>query len=65
MPDSQFDLFLIHGGMMREGLKSEEALAFIVRSKLATPEDVAWLVEHRAFSKAAARVAKESIDGER
>ena len=35
MTDSQFDLFLIHGGMMAEGLKSEEALAFIVRSQLA------------------------------
>ena len=61
MTDSQFDLFLIHGGMMREGLKSEEALAFIVRSKLATAADVAWLVEHRAMSQAAAKVAKEAL----
>ena len=63
MTDSQFDLFLIHGGMMRGGLKSEEALAFIVRSKLATAEDVAWLVEHRAMSQAAAKVAKERLHG--
>ena len=63
MTDTQFDLFLIHGGMMREGLKSEEALAFIVRSKLATAEDVAWLVEHRAMSQAAAKVAKERLHG--
>ena len=59
MTDSQFDLWMIHGGMMAEGLKSEEALAFIVRSQLATAEDVAWLVERNAFSKAAAEVAKQ------
>ena len=35
MTDSQFDLWMIHGGMMAEGLKSEEALAFILRSQLA------------------------------
>ena len=63
MTDTQFDLFLIHGGMMSEGLKSEVALAFILRSKLATPEDIAWLVEHRAMSAAAAKVAKEKLHG--
>ena len=63
MTDSQFDLFLMHGGMMSEGLKSNEALAFIVRSQLATPEDVAWLVEKNAYSAAAAKVAKEKFDG--
>ena len=31
MTDSQFELFLMHGGMMSEGLKSNEALAFKVR----------------------------------
>ena len=65
MTDSQFELFMMHGGMMSEGLKSEEALAFILRGQLATAADIAWLVERNAFSKAAARVAKESIDGER
>ncbi len=63
MTDSQFELFLMHGGMMSEGLKSNEALAFIVRSELATPEDVAWLVEKNAYSAAAAKVAKEKFDG--
>ena len=48
---------------MSEGLKSNEALAFIVRSQLATPEDVAWLVEKNAYSAAAAKVAKEKFDG--
>ena len=65
MTDSQFELFLMHGGMMSEGLKSNEALAFIVRSELATPEDVAWLVEKNAYSAAAAKVAKEKFDGQR
>ena len=63
MTDSQFELFLMHGGMMSEGLKSNEALAFIVRSELATPEDVAWLVEKNAYSAAAAKVSKEKLDG--
>ena len=63
MTDSQFELFLMHGGMMSEGLKSNEALAFIVRSQLATPEDVAWLVEKNAYSAAAPKVAKEKFDG--
>ena len=63
MTDSQFELFLMHGGMMSEGLKSNEALAFIVRSQLATAEDVAWLVEKNAYSAAAAKVAKEKFDG--
>ena len=64
MTDSQFELFMMHGGMMSEGLKSEEALAFILRAELATPEDIAWLVERHSFSKAAADVArKEAVNG--
>ena len=59
MTDSQFELFIMHGGMMSEGLKSEEALAFILRAQLATAEDVAWLIERHSFSKAAAEVAKQ------
>jgi len=61
MTDSQFELFMIHGGMMSEGLKSEEALAFILRAELATAEDIAWLVQNRAMGKAAAEVAKREV----
>ena len=61
MTDSQFELFMIHGGMMSEGLKSEEALAFILRAELATAEDIAWLVQSRAMGKAAAEVAKREV----
>ena len=65
MTNSQFELFMMHSGMMSEGLKSEEALAFILRARLATPADIAWLVEHRAISaSAAAAVAKkEAVNG--
>ena len=63
MTDSQFELFMMHGGMMSEGLKSEEALAFILKTKLSTAKDIAWLVEHRAMSAAAASVAKEAVNG--
>ena len=61
MTDSQFELFMMHGGMMSEGLKSEEALAFILREQLATAEDIAWLVERHTFSKAAADVARKEV----
>ena len=63
MTDSQFELFLMHGGMMSEGLKSNEALAFIIRSGLASAEDISWLVERNAYSAAAAKVAKEKFAG--
>ena len=59
MTDSQFELFMMHGGMMAEGLKSEEALAFIMRSQLATAEDISWLVDKRAKSAAVAKVATQ------
>ena len=59
MTDSQFELFMMHSGMMSEGLKSEEALAFIRRSQLATSDDIFWLMDKRAKSAAATKVAKQ------
>ena len=59
MTDSQFELFMMHSGMMSEGLKSEEALAFIMRSQLATSDDIYWLMDKRAKSAAATKVAKQ------
>lgn len=59
MTDSQFELFMMHSGMMSEGLKSEEALAFIMRSQLATSDDIFWLMDKRAKSAAATKVAKQ------
>jgi len=63
MTESQFELFTMHSGMMMEGLKSEEALAFILRAELASAEDIAWLVSNRAYSIAASKAAKESVNG--
>ena len=62
MTESQFELFTMHSGMMMEGLKSEEALAFILRAELASEEDIAWLVTNREFSRAA-RAAEEQLNG--
>ena len=58
MTDNQFELFIMHGGMMQEGLKSEEALAFLLRMGTAA-EDITWLVEKLAIKNAAAKVAVE------
>ena len=63
MTDSQFELFMMHSGMMSEGLKSEEALAFILRAQLATAEDISWLVDKRAKSATVAKVGKEKLHG--
>lgn len=59
MTDSQFELFMMHSGMISEGLKSEEALAFIMRAQLATSDDIFWLMDKRAKSAAATKVAKQ------
>ena len=59
MTDSQFELFIMHSGMMSEGLKAEEALAFILRAQLATAEDISWLVDKRAKRAAVAKVATQ------
>ena len=44
MTDNQFDLFILHGGMMREGMSSDEAIAAIVAMDEPI-EDIQWLVE--------------------
>ena len=61
MTNSQFELFIMHSGMMQEGLKSEEALAFILSTNLSTAADIAWLVEHRAISATAASAKKVAV----
>tara|TARA_B100000131_G_scaffold313434_1_gene348785 strand:+ start:803 stop:958 length:156 start_codon:yes stop_codon:yes gene_type:complete len=48
----------MHGGMMQEGLKSEEALAFLLRMGT-DAGDITWLVERLATKNAAAKVAAE------
>lgn len=52
MTDSQFELFVMHSGMVQEGLKSEEALAYIIRAGLASSEDIEWLAHsHPTFTQ--------------
>ena len=58
MTDKQFELFLMHGGMMSEGLKSEEALAFLIRMGT-DAGDTTWLVEKLAIASAAGKVATD------
>jgi hypothetical protein len=44
MTENQFELLIIHGGMMREGLSSDEALAAIII--MGEPaEDINWLIK--------------------
>jgi len=43
---------------MSEGLKSEEAIALILKMGMAT-EDIAWLMRHIAVSNAAKKIARE------
>ena len=58
MTDKQFELFLMHGGMMSEGLKSEEALACLIRMGT-DAGDITWLVEKLAVASAAGKVATD------
>ena len=44
MTANQFDLLLMHGGMMQDGLSSEEAIALIVLMEEPV-EDIRWLVK--------------------
>ena len=60
MTDSQFEVFMMHRGMMSEGLKSEEAIALILKMGMAA-EDIAWLVRHIAVSNAAKKIARDRI----
>jgi hypothetical protein len=44
MTDNQFELLLMHGGMMHDGLSSDEAISMILMMK-EPAEDVAWLIK--------------------
>jgi len=43
MTENQFELLIIHGGMMQEGMSSDEAITAI-RIMQYTPEDIEWLI---------------------
>lgn len=43
MTKNQFELFIMHGGMMQEGMSSEQAIAAIIA--MGEPaEDIVWLI---------------------
>ena len=44
MTMNQFDLLLMHGGMMHDGLSSDEAIAAIMIME-EPGEDIAWLIK--------------------
>ena len=44
MTMNQFDLLLMHGGMMHDGLSSDEAIAAIMIME-EPAEDIAWLIK--------------------
>lgn len=44
MTDNQFELLLMHGGMMHDGVSSDEAISMILMMK-EPAEDVAWLIK--------------------
>ena len=44
MTTNQFDLLLMHGGMMHDGLSSDEAIAAIMIME-EPAEDIAWLIK--------------------
>ena len=44
MTENQFELLIMHGGMMQDGMSSDEAIAAILIMK-ESAEDIAWLIK--------------------
>ena len=63
MTDSQFEIYMMVGGMMQEGLSQAEALAYIIKFDLAHMDDIAWLMQKRAYAGAASQRAVEYTEG--
>ena len=52
MTDRQFDILMMHSGMLQDGLASSEAIAYMTLMGEST-ENIVWLVNHvRASEKA-------------
>ena len=52
MTDRQFDLLMVHSGMMQDGVKSSEAIAYITLMGESV-EDILWLTNHVKASEKA------------
>ena len=52
MTDRQFDILMMHSGMMQDGVSSSEVIAYLTLMSEST-EDILWLTNHvRASAKA-------------
>ena len=45
MTDRQFDILMMHSGMMQDGLASSEAIAYMTLMGEST-ENILWLINH-------------------
>ena len=45
MTDRQFDILMMHSGMMQDGVKSSEVIAYLTLMGEST-EDILWLTKH-------------------
>ena len=51
MTENQFELLIIYGGMMQEGMSPEEAKAIALQIMQYDPEDIEWLENRIRFQK--------------
>ena len=51
MTENQFELRIIYGGMMQEGMSPEEAKATALHIMQYDPEDIKWLENRIQFQK--------------
>jgi len=63
MTDSQFEIYMMVSGMMQEGLSQAEALSYIIKYDLAHIDDIAWLMQKRAYAEAATEQAVKYTEG--
>ena len=50
MTDRQFDILMMHSGMMQDGVASSEAIAYLIHMGEST-EDIGWLIDYQRASK--------------
>jgi len=58
MTNSQFEVFIVYSGMLQDGMKAEDAIASLVIMG-ESAEDISWLIEREAVSKAASQRVAE------
>ena len=59
MTDRQFDILMMHSGMMQDGVKSSEVIAYLTLMGESV-EDILWLTNHvKASARARAKEATQ------